>query len=126
MSPSDGIFAPIIPQNWGLTSQQCVARMRPGNMSLQAMGDFIVAHLGHGDTPAECTPEAQHLMFLAADTARFATRFSAALGEARSCDTDCAASVEGTAAACCLRWRHSQAQHSRLVECKGNGVQARE
>ena len=93
------------------------------SMPMQAMADFIVAHLGHGDIPAECTPEAQHLMSAAADTARFATPFSAALGEASMCDTGCATS----AAACCLRWRQSRpTQHTDLVERKGSRPQAKE
>ena len=122
VSPSDGIFAPIIPQNWGSTSLQCVAGMRPGNMSLQAMGDFIVAHLGHGDTPAECTPEAQHLMSLAADTARFATPFSAALGGSLSYDTDCLTFAEGTAAGM-LPVMSEPARHSALVSLNTRAVE---
>lgn len=52
-------------------------------MRMQAMADFLVAHLGHGDTPAECTPEAQSLQSAAAHSAQLAAPFSAALGECR-------------------------------------------
>ena len=48
---------------------------------MQAMADFLVAHLGHGDTPAECTPEAESLRTSAARSAQFASAFTHSLGE---------------------------------------------
>jgi len=50
-------------------------------MPAQTMADFLVAHLGHGNTPAECTPEAESLRASAACSARFASPFCVTLGE---------------------------------------------
>ena len=44
------------------------------------MADFLVAHLGHGDTPAELTPEAERLLSLAKSTVLYARAFIEALG----------------------------------------------
>ena len=44
------------------------------------MADFLVAHLGHGDTPAECTPEAESLREAAARSAVYASAFTHSLG----------------------------------------------
>lgn len=44
------------------------------------MADFLVAHLGHGDTPAEFTPEAESLLSLAKSTVSYAGSFIEALG----------------------------------------------
>ena len=48
---------------------------------MQVMADFLVAHLGHGNTPAECTPEAESLRLSAASSAHFASAFTHSLGE---------------------------------------------
>ena len=44
------------------------------------MADFLVAHLGHGDTPAELTPQAEALLSLAKNTVSYARSFIEALG----------------------------------------------
>ena len=48
---------------------------------MQSMADFLVAHLGHADTPAECTPEAESLWASAARSAQYAAAFTHSLGE---------------------------------------------
>ncbi len=52
---------------------------------VQTMADFLVAHLGHGDTPAECTPEAESLRTSAARSAHYASAFTHSLGERIFC-----------------------------------------
>ncbi len=44
------------------------------------MADFLVAHLGHGDTPAELTPEAGALLASAKETVSYSHSFIEALG----------------------------------------------
>ena len=52
---------------------------------MQSMADFLVAHLGHGDTPAECTSEAESLRSSAARSAHYAAAFTHSLGERIVC-----------------------------------------
>ncbi|CAL5227244.1 g10172 [Coccomyxa viridis] len=49
----------------------------------ETMADFLVAHLGHGDTPAECTAEAESLRTSAARSALYASAFTHSLGRGR-------------------------------------------
>ena len=58
------------------------------------MADFLVAHLGHGDTPAELTPEAEALLSLPRTQFLYARSFIEALGSSfpaavSSCMSQC-------------------------------------